>query len=699
MEKVFQKIETGALYTILAIIPLAALPISPNPYIVTKLAITTMLLAVYLLAKALKTIASGKLTWSVSAFDLGAFLLAGVYVASTIIATPNKMEAILLPGTATVMISGALLYFGLNQLKTEQKKFAQMILSISGALFAVMSIASFVGIFEAFSGLPAYMKARSFTPEGGYLPAALFLGVGVALAFDLLLASENFVHKIVGSVTAVIMFLGLGLSVFNMLPGKATAVKLPSTQVSWSVAVDALKESPVIGIGPGNYASAFSLYRPRTYNASDLWAVKFSTARNFFLTVMTETGLVGLTALVLVTLVIYRGMRKKMQSDEGFITEGGLKHVSLAALLVVGFIYPFSQLVIYTFFILMALSAKAKKGTLNLSLSSSKDEQPLASRIPAIIITIPFFLVVGYYFVYAPRIIRAEYRFAQGIIALSENKARDTFDYMAQAINTNPRVDRYHMTFSRVNLLLAQSLVQQEGEMTEERRNDIGRLVQQAISEARAGVSLNPLRASNWENLARTYQSVIPLANGASQFAIQSYRQAIVLDPYNPNLRIALGNLYYSLGEYDTAVNTLELAIAAKPDLANSYFNIAFALSERGNEGDIDAAITAMTTVLSLVDEGTQDYEVARKALETLQEKKSLSAETVEGTDELNPPAPQEEPALDPQLDLPEGSEPPEAPETPATEDEDEGNADTETSVTPSVTTTVTTTPSPTPEP
>jgi hypothetical protein len=67
-----------------------------------------------------------------------------------------------------------------------------------------------------------------------------------------------------------------------------------------------------------------------------------------------------------------------------------------------------------------------------------------------------------------------------------------------------------------------------------------------------------------------------------------------------------------------------------------------------------------MTFVLASVDKTSTDYEVARKALEDMQEQRNSVAPAGEG---LTPPETQPEPVITPQVELDEESEPPATPE------------------------------------
>jgi tetratricopeptide (TPR) repeat protein len=165
--------------------------------------------------------------------------------------------------------------------------------------------------------------------------------------------------------------------------------------------------------------------------------------------------------------------------------------------------------------------------------------------------------------------------------------------------------------------------------------------------------------------LGKIYQSIIPMAQGADTFAVQTLKNAVALDPINPGTRIALGGVYYEAGNFENAIKVFELAVAAKPDHANARYNLAFALREAGY---LDRAIAEMTNVLSLIDRTTNDYEVARQALEDIQTLKDTSEvarrdSSDDGTGELIPPQEEQEPVLEPPIDLPEESEPPAGPE------------------------------------
>jgi tetratricopeptide (TPR) repeat protein len=662
MDKLLKLAEKYILYATIFLVPVAFANISPNPYIVVKLVILVTGISLALLLWCARVIVSGKLEYRRGAFDFPVLLFALTYLISTILKTPNKMEALLLPGTATAVIASAFLYFLINQY--EEKRGFVLTLLASGALFSFVTLLSAFGALEAIPQLPQFVKAAGFTPEGGFLPASIFLLILLVVGIGNIILDKTVQSRVLGGIFATIIAFGVIASFINVIPGSKFAPRFPNLGVSWSIAVDAIKDSPILGVGPGNYLTAFSRFRPLAYNQSDLWAVKFATATNFYVTSFTETGLLGLASIALVFFVLYKRLRRDPLFKEGkIVTVSTLYMAALVLLLLLLAVFPATLLITFLLFLMLALSATTQKTTLNLQTEDIESDHVsrVSTKLPAILITIPVVVFIGFVFFKGFTIVRAEYLFTNALDALSKNDAQKTFEGLNKSISTNPSVDRYRMTSAQVSILFANAVAKKK-DLTDEDRQTISTLIQNAIAQGKAGVALNPLRSTNWDILSQIYRTIMPLAKGADQFAIQTGSQAIALDPYNPNLRVALGGIYYALGDFDNAIKLFDSATQVKSDQPNAYYNLAFAYREKG---DLSKAETAMSQVVSLVDKSSKDYELAKQALEDIQNKKK-EAEAKKGQ-ELNPPQ-KDEASLDPKLDLPKDAEPPKANETPKAE-------------------------------
>lgn len=595
-----------------------------------------------------------KLTFKVSGLDLPLFIFVLAYVLSAIIKTPNKLEAFMSPGSVTIVIAGFLLYFFAKMVFGEDKKVFAMSLFFSGLLVSLMSILAFTGVFSKVPQLPAFMKDGNFSPLGGKLPEVILLLTLLPFGAYLIFQEKDVIKKVFYGLSAAIIVLSLVLSISLILPGKPGAPILADYQTSWSIAVDTLKVSPLWGIGPSNYLTAFSRFLPISYNQTAYWAVRFSSARSFILTLVTETGMLGLLSFAVVVFVIFKKHLKNIKQSLlswNKVETAGL--VSMFILIVGLLLFPASSILLAFFFLLAYLNSESSDVTFNLSATGFKNGNIFVSKIPALVFSLVIFVGLAALGFFSFKALSAERSYKLAIDAITKNDAKTAYTELGKAINTDPYVDRYHATYDQLSLALARNVAQKQN-ITDADKNTVAQLVQQAIAEAKATVALNPLRSSNWELLARTYQTIIPFAQGADNFTIQTYTQAIALDPINPNLRISLGGVYYALGRYDDAINTFTLAAAAKPDLANAHYNLAVAYRDKK---ETDKAITEMNTVLTLVQPNSQDYTTAKAELDNLQ--KNKAAAKTNSSENLTAPQPAQTSNIKPPITLPKEATPP----------------------------------------
>lgn len=652
MLKALEKIENYIIYTILFLIPLVFASIFANPFTTTKVIFLVGGVLLLLLIKTFKTFISGQIKFNIGNFDFPVILLMVAYFAAAWLNTPNHLEAFFLPGTASIVLASGVLYFIINQQSQSSRKAIPLALYLSGLISALITLFSASGIFSGLEILPPFMRAEGFSPLGGILPNILFLTIVLPFGIRFIVTEKQITKKVFWGVSLALIVFGLIINIFMALPGKTTSVRLPDLNTSWAIAVDTLKTSPLLGAGAGNYLTAFNQFRPLEYNQTDLWSTRFTSARNFYFTALTETGLVGLAALILLIVAASKILKT---SDTLQNANTGVLLITLVLLA----LFPANLVLITTLLTLLALNANRQTvdlGAITKPQGTEASEQ-FAAKLPVLVVTLPILVFIGYIAFKGSRIVYAEHIYKNGLMAVAQNDGQKAYDTLQKAINTAPLIDRYHISYAQLNLALANSIASRE-DITDQDRTTIAQLIQQAIREAKNAVALNPQRAGNWEVLARTYQTIIPLADNAEAFAAESFRQAITLDPINPNLRIELGGVYYGAGDFENASQIFNLAAAAKPDLANAHYNLAFALKETGQ---IEAAIQQMAIVLSLVDRDSEDYKIASNALDEFENQQAeATPENIDG-ENLNAPQEQEQ-VLNPPIELGQDDQPP-APE------------------------------------
>lgn len=688
MKKYLNEFEKYLIVTTIVVYPLFFLPIFANPFVTGKLIFLGVMLFGLVLSKIIKIIEEGKLTFSFGIFDFPVFLLSLSYIISAISKTPNKVEAFFLPGTATFIIFFLLFYLIFNQVKDRDKKLLDIALAFSATLLSLVAIIVSTRILNG-SGLPAFMQRGDFNPLGGLLPASVYLLIALPIAIKLFIKEKvKHLKVLYGSFLFIIVFGAISVAI--SLISQKTFSSIVNLSTSWVVTVDTLKVSPVLGIGPANYLTSFNRFRPLSFNSNNTWNLRYSSASNFYLTSITETGLLGL-ASILILLYIASKLVVKSYKDLKIKKELNINihHViSLTIMLILLFVLPIGNLVLLPLALLLSLSSPRESATLLQPIKSDKEvnQNPFVTRIHVMAVGLISLSFIGFIFIKSINPIKAEYSYRQAILAISKNDGKSAYELLNNTISLNPYADRYHTSYAQINLALANAVAGNEN-LSEEDRQTIAQLAQQAIREGKASVTLNPQRSGNWALLASIYRSLMPVAQGADEFAIQTYIQAINLDPLNTDVRINLGGLYYSLQRFDDAIDTFKLAVLTKPDYANAHYNLALSYKAAGQ---VDKAISEMTTVLSLVNKSTKDYELARTELENLQNKKaSKSAETKEGESLKEPEDIDNE--LSPKIELPEDSNPPEA--------ESNLNTSEEVSPEPSPTSSPSRVPSPTPKP
>lgn len=638
MVKALETIKKYLLYILIVLYPVFIFSFASGTYVLPKEIFLVVITGLTLIVWIAESVIKGSLNIKIGKFDLPVLLVIAAYVVSAILATPNKMEAFFFPGIVTIVAASGLLYFLINQLEVKSKEGISLAIILSGVLLSITGLFAQIGILSKIPQLPAFLKDVAFNPMGGSLPAIIYLVVILAIAGEFIYKQRDSVYKLFAGVAAGVVILGLIVLVKNTLPGQSQSPKLPDLNTSWQIGVDTLKVSPLWGVGPANYLTAFNRFRPISYNSTDLWQVRFTTATNYYMTALTELGFAGLLAFVVLIIAVYRVISKKFD----------LKFLPLVTLLVLFAVFPVAPVLITLLFVLLAIVSESENKNVSLLAESS-------AKSAVILICLPIIIGLGFFYFLGFKWVRAEASYTKSLNSLAQNDAKGTYDLMALAINQNPQVDRYHASLAQVDMVLAQSLAGKK-DVTDEDKTTITQLVQQAINEGKATVTLNPTRSGNWEILGQIYRSIMPFATGADQFAIQTYSQAILLDPINPDLRISLGGVYYALGRYDDAIGAFKLAILAKGDLANAHYNLSVAYAAKK---DYDNAVIEIENVISLVPKDSQDYTLAKNTLDELN--KNRPAKTTEGTSNLQAPQPVEQSNVKPPITLPQDATPPAA--------------------------------------
>lgn len=419
----------------------------------------------------------------------------------------------------------------------------------------------------------------------------------------------------------VVMAGGLAANVWVILPGKmAQPLLLPYT-ASWSVALDVLRapSSALIGIGPENYAAAYSIFKPAWINKTNLWNVQFTQGSNLPFTLLTSTGLIGLVAWVGLLIVTFKRIKTNVH-DKEVLTIG----VGLLSIFVIQFLFAPNVVVLTIMAVLLAFliaGTRQKHAHFHAFALSITDNQFLGERATIsskatglISLALGGILVL----VVLVGIIRgfwASNLLFRSALAMQKNDAVKVYNLQQRATQLNPYNDAYRRQYALTNIQIAAALSNKAGATAEEQQQ-VAQLIQQAIREARAATLIGADDTKNWQVLGQIYRNLIGLASDANQWATSTYTQAIQTASNDPGLRIELGGIFFAQGQYDQALSLFQQAVALKPDLPNAYYNAANALVQLKQ---YDQAKAAYQQTLALLPANSDSYVKASQELEAVE--------------------------------------------------------------------------------
>lgn len=576
------------------------------------------------------------------------------FLASTLLNSPNKLQSFAAfngPGSVFLFLLTFYLIFNLGKEKT-------VIYSLlaSGAALSIIRIVLFLGSFEFPLVYPSLNISilKGWSPTGSLLAHAAFLLALIPVGFGAIyseLKEKRMPVAVAAFIVNALNMIALGMSIY--LLGTASKPILLPQNTAWVIAVESLKNIrlALFGLAPGQFANAFTSFKPLNFNGSEYWNLRFASSSNWYFQLLNEVGIVGLVLYLFLVWKVFKNSVKALRSPKASLASLALG-LSLVITMVSQLFLPLNFFLFAIFFILLAAFAISTEGEQE---EKVVDFAPLG-KLALLGLVFPA-IVWGGLFFFSGKLAMANSYFLESLKAANENDGVKTYNMQIKAIQTDPTGVDYRIAYSQTNFALANSLATKE-DLNDQDRNTISQLIQQAVREAKAAVSVDPRNAASWENLANLYKNLINFAEGADQWTLAAYEQAIALDPTNPRLRVDLGGLYYSQKNFQQAANLFAQAANLKPDYANAHYNLANTLREAG---DYQGAKGEYEVVLSLVQIDSNDYQKVSQELDEVKklipsptpvpDKTALQPETL-----LTPAPPAE--GINPPLELPnEGPE------------------------------------------
>lgn len=650
-QNIFQSLKTLILAITIILFPLFFLPFTQDFFGVNKLYLLLFSSFLLLFLSFIEFLITKKIQLQRKSLDSYILFFIFALILSILISSPNKIEAMLSVNFGLLSIlSLVVISYYLRRSSLIVLKY----LSCSSLFLALIAIANYFQPLDKIN-LPqslAFLKSHSFTPIGTQLDLVYFLSfLIITQIIQVILISNNHKHHAKKPFATLIILclntIAIALTIFSLIGEKN--LNLPPYNLSWYAAIEILKNplTAFFGVGLDNFASLFTKVKDAAFNQSSLWQINsFNVSRSAILQIFSESGILGIFSLIL---LIFGLIKEALATDK-------IALIPIVFLLAIMLLFPPTLVLFFLFFIILSIIDEDK------SRNKNRIEINFADMIPIFTILLIFGLVffgVSVYF--AGRAYVAEYYFKKSADALSRNNLRNLYEEQRQAILADPFIERFRINFSQTNLLIANSVAKKSDNLSQEDRNTIAQAIQAAIAEAKAAVTLNSQKATNWENLGIIYKNLLNVAQGADSWVISSYQRAIVLDPQNAIYRLTLGGIYYSLANYDESTRFFEQATLLKPDWSNAYYNLAWSYFQNGN---YQKAVIAMEKVISLLNP-VNDAADLTKAKEDLNTFKAKLPDTNNESNQTQVNLPQNlslpspPPAtVEPKLQLPETASP-----------------------------------------
>lgn len=367
---------------------------------------------------------------------------------------------------------------------------------------------------------------------------------------------------------------------------------------SWQSTLDITKvvyaEHILLGSGPNTFAKQWLLYKPEGINTSQFWNIDFAFGVGVIPTSLIATGLVGAFAwTVFLGLFLFAGFRTFIRL-RGNKLEDFLAISSFSAALFLWILEIFY--VPHVFFLFLAFLFTGIFIAVQRQLQLAEEHKFIFNEKPRVgFMVIGALLIVllgsvALVYVTATKFISGVYLQKVIVVANTTGDIGDAERYVAQAIAFN-QSSRAYQAGAEVGRARLSEIVGRN-EDTPLVQQEFQEVLAQTINYAQSAITADNRNYQNWVSLARIYEELIPLqVAGAGENAQVAYKQAVTLNPKNPQLRLQLARIAAFSGDNETAKNYIAEALQLK----NNYTDAIFFLSQiEIQEGDIDKAINSV---------------------------------------------------------------------------------------------------------
>ena len=447
--------------------------------------------------------------------------------------------------------------------------------------------------------------------SGYMLWAGLFLGVVLFLVYILskiVRPQKNWVWlpMVLFVLIMIVKMTGAVSFVKVNLPAEVNVDSFSGDySVSRSIAGSSLKNDFLLGSGPATFGYDFSMYRPKSFNDSMFYNLRFSQGSGLFFEAVSTIGGLG-TILLVILLLSYLSVSLYLisrEKEKNKLYSLGVFSASVVALTDIfttkleGSVIFFAAILVILSLAIILYESEAVPKYLALSLKASPKF--------ALALAFIFMLIsagVAFLFVFLGKIYVADV-YAGSASRISNQDQEGAIMKMGKTIGLNGREGLYYTKAGVYYMMLANK----EALKSEQERNidKIKQYINYSVTAAQEGVKVNVNNIETVEALAQIYENSGIYVADSLKLADESYKKALTLDPHNPNYLLKLGQIKIADGAtkkdegekkalFGEAKDYFQKSIDEKNNFAAGYYQLSLIKDALGEtDSAIDNALKA----------------------------------------------------------------------------------------------------------
>lgn len=380
-------------------------------------------------------------------------------------------------------------------------------------------------------------------------------------------------------------------SVIDKMAIGHTEVQLP-WQATLDIAAGTIKEAPLLGAGPNQFAKQYLRYKPIALNATQFWAVDFSSGVGYVSSGAVTLGLAGIIAWIAFFWVLVRnGVRVARQKTEDVFAD----YTVISSFVGASFLWvsllaytPSHTLLLLTFVmtgVFIGASTYTGLGELWKVQWESKGKKGVAMTVLLTALTL-LLIIWG---VWEVKMTVARLYYQGGSMTLNDAELKVS---PVERVNMAERSltkatswtssDLYQRGLAEIYLLKMQVAINeaQNSSSTEIKSKAIATAtssLESALVASQRAIEINPFNYANYITRAQVSETATTLQvpNGY-EATIQAYQGASTLNPYNPYIFLKAGQFESASSHDDIAERYLSTAVQMKRDYTDAIVQLGF---------------------------------------------------------------------------------------------------------------------------